>query len=530
MRAVLYARTSTDDTERGSLEAQIGLCRDYAEGHGYQVMAAISESERGASGVDIDLPGLQRVLDMAANSQFDVLVIREVDRLSRDLLKQLLVERELQKHGVGIEFVVGGGFADTPEGRLQKHVLGVLAQFEREQLQRRTERGKLAKVKAGSVACGGRPPYGYRKVKQDGKTLLEVEQEQAQAVHLVFDLYTQDRLAVHAIARKLETLQVPTSADIHGMYKQRGRYAWNSSVVYKMLRNETYVGRWRYKHRTGDIVVPVPAIISPEQFAQAQALLGSNKANARRNMKRQYLMSKRVVCGVCGLRMTGHTVVQPNKEYQYYRCGSKTGEKARTCNLPMFRVDVVDAVCWAWAVDLLTNPEALQRGLALYREQLEAQEQPTRDRLKTLERNLVAQRQRLDRLLDLYLDGMVDKETFAERKQGLEEKIASLEVEQAELQGLLSADMATQEQMSVYLADIAHGLDLAQADFATQRKIIEALDMTATLDLDENGEKVATVTCLLGNIRLYPGRPVLEWEPGIRLEVARCDIKNWGWA
>ena len=130
----------------------------------------------------------------------------------------------------------------------------------------------------------------------------------------------------------------------------------------------------------------------------------------------------------------------------------------------------------------------------------------------------------------MYLDGMVDKETFAERKQGLEEKIASLEVKQAELQGLLSADMAIQEQMSVYLADIAHGLDLAQADFATRRKIIEALDMAATLGLDENGEKVATVTCLLGNIRLYPGRSVLEWEPGMRLEVARCDIKNWGWA
>lgn len=44
---------------------------------------------------------------MAESQAFDVLVVREIDRLSRSLAKQLIIEQELKKQGVEIEYVMG---------------------------------------------------------------------------------------------------------------------------------------------------------------------------------------------------------------------------------------------------------------------------------------------------------------------------------------------------------------------------------------------------------------------------------------
>ena len=93
-RAVLYARVSSDDRNKDgrNLAGQLEMDREYAKEKGYNIVAELQEDDRGASGAEIDLPKLTQVREMAHAGQIDVLIVRELDRLSRNLEKQLIVE------------------------------------------------------------------------------------------------------------------------------------------------------------------------------------------------------------------------------------------------------------------------------------------------------------------------------------------------------------------------------------------------------------------------------------------------------
>ena len=126
---------------------------------------------------------------MAHAGELDVLVVREVDRLSRSLAKQLIVEEELKRCDVQIDYVLGD-YPDTPEGRLNKHIRATIAEYEREKINERMKRGRLLKVKAGSTMFNGNPPYGYREVQDDdGNWELVIVPEQGQIVELIFTWY-----------------------------------------------------------------------------------------------------------------------------------------------------------------------------------------------------------------------------------------------------------------------------------------------------------------------------------------------------
>jgi DNA invertase Pin-like site-specific DNA recombinase len=220
-RAVLYARVSGDarDREDRNLFGQLDLCRQYALEHGYEIVDELAEDDRGASGADLQLPQLTRVREMARTGAFDVLVVREIDRLSRSLVKQLLVEDELKRNGVAIEYVLSE-YPDTPEGDLHKHVRAAVAEYERLKMKERMGRGTDLKVLAGSVMVYGRPPFGYRVVKQDRKQILEVDEETAAIVRQIFAWYTvgdgeNGPLSTHGIHRKLHELGVASPADLH---------------------------------------------------------------------------------------------------------------------------------------------------------------------------------------------------------------------------------------------------------------------------------------------------------------------------
>ena len=120
-RAVVYARVSKDDraNEGRNLESQLEMGRTYAQEKSYRVIDEIAEDDRGASGSEIDLPGLNQVRKMALAGKFDVLVVRELDRLSRNLAKQLIIEEELKLAGTRIEYVLAD-YDDSPEGNLHK--------------------------------------------------------------------------------------------------------------------------------------------------------------------------------------------------------------------------------------------------------------------------------------------------------------------------------------------------------------------------------------------------------------------------
>ncbi len=499
-RALLYARVSSDDRHRDgrNLEGQLRMAREYAQGKGYEVVYELAEDDRGASGARIDLPELQKAIRLAQDNAFDVFIVRELDRLSRNLAKQLVVERELQDAGARIEYVLGE-YHDTPEGRLNKHIRAVIAEYEREKIKQRMVRGKRQAVRAGQIVLT-RPPYGYDKKEVDGDTQLVINEHEAGIVRMMFEWYTAEGESLRGIAEKLTELGIERPSG--------GKEPWSHSSVGKILENESCIGNWYFgqtkwidgKHveqpRENWIKVDVPSIVSVELFERAQERRGKNAHLGVWQRKHKYLMAGRVKCALCGDAYAAQTVYSRGKPYPYYyhRYYSDCEWKGR------FRVEDVDGASWEWVKSILLDPEALRAGLQAEQEEREAITKPLRDRLNVVDGLLQENSDRLDKLLDLYLDGSFSKDILTDRREHLQTTIDALESERNELARRVESESVTDAQVEAiegYARTMGEGLEIADADFDTKRRIIDLLDVNALLSL-EDGDKVIYLTCLLG--------------------------------
>ena len=147
MRAALYARVSQWEQEP---ENQLRELRVYSERRGW---TAVEYVDRGVSGSKDRRPALDELLKAAKRRKVDVLVVWRLNRLGRNLRHLILLLDEL--HALGVPFIslAEGIDATTPAGRLQLHVLGAIAEFERARIQERVRAG-LARAKAQGRKLG----------------------------------------------------------------------------------------------------------------------------------------------------------------------------------------------------------------------------------------------------------------------------------------------------------------------------------------------------------------------------------------
>ena len=100
-------------------------------------------------------PALDKLLRDAKRRRFDVLVCWRLDRLGRNLKHLLLFLEELQALGVDFVSLAEGIDATTPAGRLQMHILGAIAEFERARIAERVRAGLARAKRQGQLL--GRP-------------------------------------------------------------------------------------------------------------------------------------------------------------------------------------------------------------------------------------------------------------------------------------------------------------------------------------------------------------------------------------
>ena len=134
-RAAIYARVSTLDQEP---ENQLQELRRYVEARGW---TAVEFVDRGVSGSRDRRPALDAVLTGMKRRRFDVLVCWRLDRLGRNLRHLITLLDELQALGVAFVSLQEGIDATTPAGKLQMHILGAIAEFERERIRERVLAG-----------------------------------------------------------------------------------------------------------------------------------------------------------------------------------------------------------------------------------------------------------------------------------------------------------------------------------------------------------------------------------------------------
>jgi hypothetical protein len=183
-----------------------------------------------------------------------------------------------------------------------------------------------------------------------------------------------------------------------------------------------------------------------------------------------------------------------------------------SCDLPSFRVDVVDHLVWEWIKELLMKPGVLEKGLIEYQEGREQFCAPLRDRLVVLDDLWHDSKNQLDRLLDLYIAGNIPKELLLDKKQQLEATLFALDKEREELNLNLDAETLTEndiQQIREFAEQIAEGLNPGEESFDDRLRVVELLDVGASMTV-EDGQKYVDVWCFLGRNKLSIGDPTYQ--------------------
>jgi site-specific DNA recombinase len=456
--AAIYARVSSErQKEEGTIASQTALLLEYAQGHELSVPPEWIFEDEGFSGAMLVRPGLERLRDLAAEGQLQVVLVYAPDRLSRKYAYQVLLLEEFSRHGVETIFLKSAA-AETPEERLLLQFQGMIAEYERAQIAERTRRGKRHRAKAGcvNVLCGA--PYGYRYIKKSehSQAYYEVVEAQAEVVRKVFAWYTQELCSIGAITRQLNDEKIPTRS---------GRSLWERSTVWAMLRNPAYHGSAcfgktelcprqritrplrqkggysrrssssREKARSEWIEIAVPALVSRETFALAQERLAENKELSLRNTREPTLLQGLLVCEQCGYGLYRTSTRTTSRRIKYYRClGSDRYRHLRgaVCSCRPIRQDYLDDLIWQELLQLLRTPQLIQ--MELERRRTESlNSSPVQQRQEQVKRELTRFSQQMDKLLDAYQEGLMTLADLRKRSPEIKKRIGALEKEQENL-------------------------------------------------------------------------------------------------
>src|SRR5882672_1997601 len=162
MRAAVYGRVSTTrQAQAQGIEQQLYRLRTAAAERGWELDDQHVYRDDGYSGARIGRPGLDRLRDHAGLAGLDLVLVTAPDRLARNYVHQVLLIDELAGQGCQVEFL-DRPMSQDPHDQLLLQIRGAVAEYERTLIAERMRRGRLAKLRAGTLLPWTRPPYGYR--------------------------------------------------------------------------------------------------------------------------------------------------------------------------------------------------------------------------------------------------------------------------------------------------------------------------------------------------------------------------------
>jgi site-specific DNA recombinase len=288
------------------------------------------------------------------------------------------------------------------------------------------------------------------------------------------------------IARVLSAQGIPT---------RTGKQVWDRSTIWGILRNPAYRGEAAFgKTATGErpgkptrttrrrgerhgrrparrdrpaaewTLVPVPALVSAEQFELAQARLADNKRFARRNTKQPTLLQGLLVCRECGYACYRTSTRTSKRRIYYYRCIGSDNYRhvgGRVCQSRPIRQDELDALVWDEVRRLLAEP-ALVRAEIERRLDALRQADPASKRRDALGRELQRVRAGSARLLDAYQESLLTLDQLRARMPKLRERETTLQTQLEALEAELHTAetyLKLAETLEGFLARLAEAAD-----------------------------------------------------------------------
>ena len=378
MRVALYCRVSTQEqVEHGlSIDAQIAVLDEWSKTNDQTVVDHYIDLGISARSPASKRPELQRMLMDVEADKIDLIVFTKLDRFFRNIKEYYKVVDVLEQHKVAWKALHEDYETQTAAGRLKVNIMLAVAQDEADRTSERIKAVFDQKRKKGLVVSGT-VPIGLKVV--DGH--LEPT-EDAVKVKEAFQYYINTR-SVYAL----------TSASKEILGK-----SYSSTGIRSLLVNERYLEA---------------GVIQLDMWSRAQDIL-SVRAVRNARTGRVYLFSGLLVCPECGAKMIVRCVKKGDKEYIYYQCSRAA--TARSCTYrKMVREDEVE--------------NFLKKRVAKEIDGYNLKVQ----KAKKKQVDVAGLQKKLDRLTDLYADGLIDREEFDRRAEPVRDLLKTAKAEPQEV-------------------------------------------------------------------------------------------------
>ncbi len=522
-----YIRVSTEQqVDRDSLINQEEAIKRYAlqSGKPYKIYR-----DGGISAKNKDRPALQKLLKDAEKGLIDTVAVTKLDRITRSLKDLIDLHETFARYDVRFVSLTQNLDTSSPIGRFSFHLLGIVAQLEREttaervsdDMKARAARGmynggvvqfgyttrsleqykyllKVAEDKLGEKASSEELREYVKVLKSDKKTELEakayaagiipapktlfVNEKEAGIVRIIFELFNETG-SIRGTCDRLNSLG----------YRTRSGDFWTTTSVRRLLTNPIYKGDLVYNKRTKSAKTSRPrsreeyvvaegavaSIISDELFEKTQKLILQNRAVPSSARKGSYLLSGLVRCGFCGGKMHASRQVDKRKEgqiYRYYRCNTNLHKGKSACPGNSIDMDYLEQSIIGELRRLRLNPERLKDRISVQRFEMQKNAESLNARMAELERELERIDAKVRRLLILFEDELIGKEEFAGRRKELIEVKSALVRELSEIERKKALESVGKEDIERAIEKLGSFADIYdELDFDERKRLLRSI-------------------------------------------------------
>ena len=395
----LYARKSTEDEERQvmSIEAQLVELEEYAKREKIEISERFIESKSAKK------PGREIFNQMIAkineSNEAIGLLSWHPDRLARNSVDggQIIYLIDTGKL-VSLRFPTFW-FEPTPQGLFMLQVAFGQSKYYSDSLSENVKRGIRQKLRRGEWT--GLAPLGY--VNNARTRNIEPDPTKARVISKAFEEFSQGRHTLESLAERLKFL---------GVASKKGKRLCKA-VIKHMLSNPIYTGIIVHNGETYE--GKFSPIVSRATFEIVQKIL-KDRAKPRKSKKsHNFPFVGLLRCGECGAAITAQYAHGHGGTYRYYRCTKRLGP----CSQRYLREDLLAlqlkdslskvALCQEWTEKMHAQVDIWEK----------EQSQSAHAFAQNLELKIKEVEEKLDKLVNAFLDGTIEKETYLTKKDEL---------------------------------------------------------------------------------------------------------------
>ena len=473
LRVTFYARVSTDQDEQiNSLENQVQYYTELIQSkpNWRFVPGYVDEGISGGSTKKRD--NFNRMIRDAKAGMFDFIITKEISRFSRSTLDSIKYTQELLDYNVGVFFQNDNINTLDTDSEFRLVIMAGVAQDEIRKLSERLKFGFRQAIKNGHV-LGNDKLYGYD--KKD--CVLTVNEEEAEIIRIIFDLYGNQRLGTRTISKRLmelgytsregNTFNTLTIRHILENPKYKGWYCGNKSqsVDYRTKRNVLLdESEW--------VTYPdpsIPAIVSEELWNRANVLYKRRREEMKSHSSgvsfhNRYPYSAKIYCEEHGTTFHRQVIQTKKGQQEVWQCKVYRSHGRAACSAPQIRSSDLDVILSDIFKKLVRDKEKIIDSLVTVLTNIPKEVDYGKLRCQ-VENEMDDLERKKNRLLDLSIAGALTVEEFKERNDAFNAQIQ-------ECQGKLTAIRQEEENQ------FSEELDIP----AIRQALDEALRFTGEID------------------------------------------------